>query len=52
MLGQGKTVWQAEIDACAEVVDFWRFNVQYAKQIYEMQPDKHSQTVWNKVEYR
>lgn len=31
MLGQGKTVWQAEIDCIAEVVDFWRFNAKYAE---------------------
>ena len=33
MLGQGKTVWQAEIDAAAEVIDFFRFNVKYAEGI-------------------
>ena len=29
MLGQGKTVWQAEIDAAAELIDFFRYNVKY-----------------------
>jgi 1-pyrroline-5-carboxylate dehydrogenase len=52
MLGQGKTVWQAEIDAAAEVVDFLRFNTKYAEQIYEMQPSKNSTGVWNRSEYR
>jgi 1-pyrroline-5-carboxylate dehydrogenase len=42
MLGQGKTVWQAEIDSAAETIDFWRFNVAFAQQIYEMQPPKNS----------
>ena len=38
MLGQSKTVWQAEIDAAAELVDFWRFNPHYAQQLYGEQP--------------
>ena len=53
MLGQGKNAWQAEIDAAAETIDFWRFNVQYAAQAYQqLQPSEHSPTVWNRVEYR
>jgi len=52
MLGQGKTVWQAEIDAACEVIDFLRFNVKFAEEIYEMQPPKQSKAVWNRVEYR
>lgn len=60
MLGQGKvcssphlkTVWQAEIDCMAEVIDFLRFNVSYMQQIYEQQPPKNSHGVWNRVEYR
>ena len=52
MLGQGKNVWQAEIDAAAEAIDFWRFNVSYAAQAYALQPSEHSPTVWNRVEYR
>ncbi|KAH7136403.1 Aldehyde/histidinol dehydrogenase [Dactylonectria macrodidyma] len=38
MLGQGKNAWQAEIDAAAELADFYRFNVSFAQQIYETQP--------------
>jgi len=52
MLGQGKNVWQAEIDAAAELCDFWRFNTQYAQQIYQEQPPENSQYVWNRSEYR
>jgi acyl-CoA reductase-like NAD-dependent aldehyde dehydrogenase len=36
MLGQGKNVWQAEIDCVAELADFWRFNVHFADQIYRI----------------
>jgi len=52
MLGQGKNAWQAEIDAAAELVDFLRFNVQYAQQVYASQPPHNSPGVWNRVEYR
>ncbi|MCJ1461549.1 1-pyrroline-5-carboxylate dehydrogenase [Pseudocyphellaria aurata] len=52
MLGQGKNAWQAEIDAAAELVDFLRFNVQYAQDIYAQQPVHNSLGVWNRVEYR
>lgn len=38
MLGQGKNAWQAEIDAAAELADFFRFNVAYAEEIYSRQP--------------
>ena len=38
MLGQAKTVHQAEIDSACEIIDFWRFNVSYAERIYENQP--------------
>ena len=38
MLGQGKNAWQAEIDAAAELADFFRFNVANAQKIYEDQP--------------
>ena len=51
MLGQSKTAHQAEIDAACELVDFWRFNVQYMKRIYEEQPQS-SAGVWNWLEYR
>ncbi|KAH0544105.1 hypothetical protein FGG08_001723 [Glutinoglossum americanum] len=52
MLGQGKNAWQAEIDAAAELVDFLRFNVQYAEELYAQQPTKNSPGIWNRVEYR
>ena len=52
MLGQGKNAWQAEIDAAAELVDFLRFNVQYAQDLYSQQPVHNSPGVWNRVEYR
>lgn len=52
MIGQGKNAWQSEIDCITELADFWRFNVQYASQIFELQPKHHSQYVWNHVEYR
>lgn len=39
MLGQGKNAWQAEIDAAAELADFYRFNVSFAQKIYENQPE-------------
>jgi len=51
MLGQSKTAHQAEIDAAAELTDFWRFNVHYMKRIYEEQPQS-SPGVWNRLEYR
>lgn len=52
MLGQGKTVWQAEIDASAETIDFLRFNVRYAEEIYKEQPPRNAGGTWNRVEYR
>jgi len=52
MLGQGKNAWQAEIDSAAELVDFLRFNVQYAEELYAQQPAHNSSGVWNRVEYR
>lgn len=52
MLGQGKNIWQAEIDAAAELCDFWRFNCKYAEEIYSQQPPKNSPGTWNRVEYR
>jgi 1-pyrroline-5-carboxylate dehydrogenase len=51
MLGQSKNVFQAEIDAAAEMVDFWRFNPHYAQELYEEQPiSPHA--MWNALEYR
>ena len=51
MLGQSKNVFQAEIDAAAEMVDFWRFNPYFAQQLYEEQPISTS-AAWNALEYR
>ena len=51
MIGQSKTVHQAEIDAACELIDFLRFNVEYVTHIYENQPDSDSDA-WNRVEYR
>ena len=51
MLGQGKTVQQAEIDAACELIDFWRFNVAFAHRIFEDQPISSS-GVWNRADYR
>jgi 1-pyrroline-5-carboxylate dehydrogenase len=51
MLGQSKTAHQAEIDAACELIDFWRFNVQYMTRIYKEQPIS-SPGVWNRLEYR
>lgn len=42
MLGQGKNAWQAEIDAAAELADFFRFNVSFAQEIYDKQPTLHA----------
>tara|TARA_R110002050_G_scaffold158279_4_gene287557 strand:- start:3935 stop:5572 length:1638 start_codon:yes stop_codon:yes gene_type:complete len=53
MIAQSKTIFQAEIDAACELIDFLRFNVQYATEIYQEQPHTHSHsTIWNKVDYR
>lgn len=52
ILGQGKNTWQAEIDAAAELVDFLRFNVRYAEELYSQQPPFNSAGVWNRLEYR
>ena len=51
MLGQSKTVHQAEIDAVCEMCDFLRFNVAYAARIYDEQPES-SAGAWNRLEYR
>jgi 1-pyrroline-5-carboxylate dehydrogenase len=51
MLGQSKTAHQAEIDSACEVIDFYRFNVEFMTRIYEEQPVS-SQGVWNRMEYR
>ncbi|KAL2217355.1 delta-1-pyrroline-5-carboxylate dehydrogenase PrnC [Thermoascus aurantiacus ATCC 26904] len=52
MHGQGKNAWQAEIDAAAELCDFFRFGVKYAEELYSQQPVINSPGVWNRIEYR
>ena len=53
MLGQGKNVWQAEIDSAVETIDFWRFGVKYMREIYAMQPPENvPRGVWNRLEWR
>ncbi|MDN5892764.1 MAG: L-glutamate gamma-semialdehyde dehydrogenase [Nocardioides sp.] len=52
MLGQSKTAFQAEIDAACELIDFWRFNVHYAKQILTEQPIRNAPGVWNRTDHR
>ncbi|GAA6527744.1 L-glutamate gamma-semialdehyde dehydrogenase [Intrasporangium sp. DVR] len=52
MLGQSKTAYQAEIDAACELIDFWRINVHFARQILEQQPPLNSKGVWNRSDYR
>ncbi|MBO0679584.1 L-glutamate gamma-semialdehyde dehydrogenase [Mycolicibacterium sp. S2-37] len=51
MLGQSKSAYQAEIDAPCELIDFWRFNVAFARQILAQQPVS-SRGVWNRSDYR
>ena len=51
MLGQSKTVYQAEIDSSCELADFWRFNVAFARQLMAQQPVSGS-GVWNRTDYR
>jgi 1-pyrroline-5-carboxylate dehydrogenase len=51
MIGQAKTVHQAEIDAACEFIDFLRFNAEYMEQIYTEQPVS-SEGIWNRLEHR
>jgi 1-pyrroline-5-carboxylate dehydrogenase len=51
MLGQAKSAYQAEIDAACEVIDFLRYNVYYASQIYQEQPQSPMDHL-NRLEYR
>lgn len=52
MLCQGKNVFQGEIDCIGELVDFFRFNVKYASELYRSQPIEATTGVWNRTEYR
>ena len=51
MLGQSKSAYQAEIDAACELIDFWRFNVGFAREIQAQQPIS-ARGVWNRTDYR
>src|SRR5579864_108525 len=51
MLGQSKTVHQAEIDAACETIDFWRYNAYFGDQLLRNQPYNDG-TAWNRLEYR
>ncbi|MDE1191984.1 MAG: L-glutamate gamma-semialdehyde dehydrogenase [Arachidicoccus sp.] len=52
MLGQGKNVYQAEIDSACELIDFLRFNVHYLNEIYKQQPSISSAGIHNRTEWR
>ena len=52
MLGQSKTIAQAEIDSACELIDFWRFNVAFGREILEEQPIANSPGIWNRVDHR
>ncbi|WP_127846805.1 L-glutamate gamma-semialdehyde dehydrogenase [Psychroflexus aestuariivivens] len=51
MIGQSKTVFQAEIDSACEICDFLRFNVEYMTEIYREQPES-ADNEWNRLEHR
>jgi 1-pyrroline-5-carboxylate dehydrogenase len=51
MLGQSKTAYQAEIDSACELVDFWRWNVHFAREVLSAQPES-SPGVWNRSDHR
>jgi len=51
MLGQSKSPYQAEIDAACELIDFWRYNVYFARKILSEQPES-APGAWNRMEYR
>ena len=52
MLGQSKTAVQAEIDAACELIDFWRINVHFARQILAEQPPLNTKGIWNRTDHR
>jgi 1-pyrroline-5-carboxylate dehydrogenase len=51
MLGQSKSPYQAEIDAACELIDFWRYNVHFARRLLSEQPES-APGAWNRMEYR
>ena len=52
VLGQSKSVVQAEIDSACELIDFWRFNVLFGREILAEQPMRNSHGVWNRSDHR
>ncbi|KAI3120520.1 hypothetical protein CBS147326_9486 [Penicillium roqueforti] len=52
MLGQGKNIWQGEIDAAAELADFFRLNCNWAAEILEKQPTRGTDGMWSRIDYR
>ena len=52
VLGQSKSAYQAEIDAACELIDFWRFNVRFARELIADQPPANSRGVWNRSDHR
>ncbi len=52
MLGQGKNIWQGEVDTAAELADFFRLNCNYAAEILEKQPERGSDGMWSRLDYR
>ncbi|SFK97609.1 L-glutamate gamma-semialdehyde dehydrogenase [Geodermatophilus ruber] len=51
MLGQSKTAYQAEIDSACELIDFWRYNVHFARALLAEQPES-APGVWNRTDHR
>jgi 1-pyrroline-5-carboxylate dehydrogenase len=51
MIAQSKNIYQAEIDAACELVDFFRFNVHFMTEVYSQQPES-APGIWNRLEYR
>ncbi|KAB2813228.1 L-glutamate gamma-semialdehyde dehydrogenase [Pimelobacter simplex] len=52
MLGQSKTSYQAEIDAACELIDFWRFNAHFGREVLAEQPVANSAGIWNRTDHR
>ena len=52
MLGQGKNIWQGEIDAAAELADFFRLNCNFAAELMARQPDRGTNGMWSRMDYR
>ncbi|KAF2644020.1 1-pyrroline-5-carboxylate dehydrogenase [Massarina eburnea CBS 473.64] len=52
MLGQGKNIWQGEVDAAAELIDFFRLNCNYAAELLGRQPERGSDGMWSRLDYR